>query len=62
MNALSLAIQKIWPMLKFLETDRRRDQKLYAHDLSIRGHRNLTIKLQQFAKQANGLGVHLLHF
>jgi hypothetical protein len=43
MKALSLAIQKIWPMLKFSQTDRktnrRTDQKLYAPDLSIWGHK-----------------------
>jgi hypothetical protein len=46
MKALSLAIQKICPMLKFLQTDKQTDrrtgQKLYAPDLSIRGHKNLT--------------------
>jgi hypothetical protein len=54
MKALSLAIQKIWPMLKFLQTykqtdrdrqmDRRTGQKQYAPDLSIRGHKNQWIK------------------
>jgi hypothetical protein len=36
MKALSITIQKIWPMLKFLQTDRQTDQKLYAPDLSTR--------------------------
>jgi hypothetical protein len=40
MKALSLTIQKIWPMLKFLQADRQTGQKLYAPDLSIRGHKN----------------------
>jgi hypothetical protein len=44
MKALSLTIQKIWPMFKFLQTDkhtdRRTGQKLYAPDLSIQGHKN----------------------
>jgi hypothetical protein len=42
MKSLSLAIQKIWPMLKVFadrQTDRRSGQKLYAPDLSIRGHK-----------------------
>jgi hypothetical protein len=45
-KALSLAIQTIWPMLKFLQTDKQTDrrtgQKLYAPDLSIRWHKNPT--------------------
>jgi hypothetical protein len=48
MKALSFTIQKIWPMLKFLQTnkqtDRRTGQKLYAPDLSIRGHKKLEIQ------------------
>jgi hypothetical protein len=39
MKAISLPIQKIGPMLKFLQTDRQTGQKLYAPDLSIRGHK-----------------------
>jgi hypothetical protein len=46
MKSLSLTIQKIWSMLKFLQTDKQTDgrtgQKLYAPDLSIQGHKNLT--------------------
>ena len=43
MKAPSLIIQKIWPMLKFLQTDRQTVQKLYAPDLSIRGHKKRDI-------------------
>ena len=40
MNDLSLTIQKLWPMEKFLRTNWRTDgQKLYAPDLSMRGHK-----------------------
>jgi hypothetical protein len=46
MKAISLAIQKIRPMLKFLQTDRqtnrRTGQKLYAPYLSIRGHKKIS--------------------
>jgi hypothetical protein len=35
-SPISLTIQKIWPMLKFLQTG----QKLYPPDLSIQGHKN----------------------
>jgi hypothetical protein len=40
--ALSLTIQKIWPMLSFADCqkNRRTGQKLYALDLSIQGHNN----------------------
>jgi hypothetical protein len=45
MKALSLTIQKMRPMWKFLQTDRQTDrwtgQKLYAPDLSIQEHKNL---------------------
>jgi hypothetical protein len=40
MKALSLTIQKIWSMLKFLQTDRRTGQKPDASNLSIQGHKN----------------------
>jgi hypothetical protein len=45
MKDLSLTIQKIWSMLNFLQTDKQTDrrtgQKLYAPNLSIRGHNDL---------------------
>jgi hypothetical protein len=37
MKALTLTIQKIKPMIKFLQTDR---PKTISPDLSIRGHKN----------------------
>jgi hypothetical protein len=41
-KALSCTIQKIWPnSLKFLQTNRRTGQKLYALDFSIRGHKKV---------------------
>jgi hypothetical protein len=43
MKALSLAIQKIWPMLKFLQIDRQTGQKIYAPIFIYRG-----IKMQRF--------------
>jgi hypothetical protein len=52
MKALSLAIQKIWPMLKFFHTDRRTGQKLYAPDLLIWGHKNLKLESAMFPFQA----------
>ena len=44
MNSLSLTIQKLWPILKVFverEMEKQTDRaKLYASDLSIRGHKN----------------------
>ena len=48
MKALSLTIQKLWPMSKFLWTnkgtdgrqDKKTGQKLYAPDVSMQGHKN----------------------
>jgi hypothetical protein len=61
MKALSLAIQKIWPMLKFLQTERRTGQKLYAPDLSIRGHKKILkitlnrINVEYFSESVCGI-------
>ena len=40
LKALSRTIQKLWPMLKFffVDIERKTEQKLYAPDLSMRGH------------------------
>jgi hypothetical protein len=51
MKSLSLIIQKIWPMLKFLQTNRRTGQKLYAPDLSIRGHKKTKNKNKKGKKK-----------
>jgi hypothetical protein len=47
MKALSIAIQKIWPMLKFLQTDKQTDRpKTICPDLSIRGHKKCFKKVE----------------
>jgi hypothetical protein len=55
---------KIWPMLTFLQTDRRTGQTLYAPDLSIRGHKNKVfgeILLNASNNEAKGFYLNIKH-
>ena len=39
MLAITLTNQKIWPLYMFLRTNKQTGQKLYAPNLSMRGHK-----------------------